>query len=84
MRACAHGVVLNDIGPEVDSRGLERIKGYAGKARPVTNRGEAVAQQKETNGIAFPDFSEQEWLDFSRGMYRDEAGVPVIASSTHD
>ena len=73
------GVVLNDIGPEVDDRGLERIKGYVGKARPVTSWEEAVEQQKAINGIAFPDFSEQEWWDFTRGVYRDEDGVPVIA-----
>jgi pimeloyl-ACP methyl ester carboxylesterase len=73
------GVVLNDIGPEVDNRGLDRIQGYVGKAAPVTNWEEAVAQQKAINGIAFPDFSEQEWQDFTRGVYRAQDGVPVIA-----
>ena len=28
---------------------------------------------------AFPDFSEQEWLDFTRGIFREEDGVPVLA-----
>jgi pimeloyl-ACP methyl ester carboxylesterase len=73
------GVVLNDIGPEVDDRGVERIKGYVGKAKPVNTWEEAVAQQKEINGIAFPDFSGEEWQDFTEGLYRDEGGVPVIA-----
>ena len=73
------GAVLNDIGPEVDSRGLERIQGYVGKSKPVSSWEEAVVQQKAINGIAFPDFSEAEWWDFTRGLYRDADGTPVIA-----
>lgn len=73
------GMIINDIGPEVDQRGLDRIKGYVGKAAPVANWQEAVAQARSINGAAFADFSDQEWLDFTRGIYRDEDGVPVLA-----
>jgi len=73
------GVVLNDIGPEVDSRGIERIKGYVGKTKPVTTWEEAIAQQKDINCVAFPSFSDDEWQYFTEGLYRDEGGVPVIA-----
>jgi pimeloyl-ACP methyl ester carboxylesterase len=73
------GVILNDIGPELDPRGLARIKGYVGKSKPVTNWDEAVAQARSINEVAFPDFTEQEWLDFTRGAYREENGVPVLA-----
>jgi pimeloyl-ACP methyl ester carboxylesterase len=73
------GVILNDIGPELDPRGLARIKGYVGKSKPVTNWDEAVAQARSINEVAFPDFTEQEWLDFTRGTYREENGVPVLA-----
>lgn len=72
-------MIINDIGPEVDQAGLDRIKGYVGKARPVTCWSEAIAQAREINGIAFPDFSDEEWEDFTRGIYRDEEGVPVLA-----
>lgn len=72
-------MILNDIGPEVDQAGLDRIKGYVGKMKPVTSWGEAIAQAKEINGIAFPDLSDVEWEDFARGIYRDEGGVPVLA-----
>lgn len=74
-----NGMIINDIGPEVDQRGLDRIKGYVGKSKPVHTWDEAVAQAQSINGPAFPDFSDEEWLDFARGIYRDEDGVPVLA-----
>jgi pimeloyl-ACP methyl ester carboxylesterase len=73
------GMIINDIGPEIDPAGLARIQGYVGKSEPVSSWEEAVAQAREINGIAFPDFSDQQWLEFTRGLYRDEGGVPVLA-----
>ena len=73
------GIIINDIGPEIDPAGLERIKGYVGKSGPVSNWQEAIAQAREINELAFPDFSEQEWENFTRGIYREENGVPVLA-----
>lgn len=72
-------MIINDIGPEVDSRGLDRIKGYVGKTGPVNNWDEAVAQARMINEIAFPDFSDEQWLDFTRGVYYEQDGVPVLA-----
>ena len=72
-------MIINDIGPEVEQAGLDRIKGYVGKVKPVASWSEAIAQAREINGIAFPDFSDEEWEDFARGIYRDEDGVPVLA-----
>ncbi|TDG15525.1 alpha/beta hydrolase [Seongchinamella unica] len=72
-------MIINDIGPELDPAGLARIKGYVGKSRPVSNWTEAIAQAREINEIAFPDFTEQEWEEFTRGLYREENGVPVLA-----
>lgn len=73
------GIIINDIGPEIDPAGLARIKGYVGKGGPVANWEEAIAQAREINELAFPDFSEQEWEEFARGIYREENGVPVLA-----
>ena len=73
------GMVINDIGPEIDPRGLVRIQGYVGRSAPVTTWEEAVAQQRAINGIAFPDFTDAQWQTFTRGVYRDEGGRPVLA-----
>lgn len=72
-------MVLNDIGPELDPRGLERIKGYVGKSEAVSNWDDALAQCRGINDIAFPDFSDEEWLDFTRGVYHEVDGVPQLA-----
>jgi pimeloyl-ACP methyl ester carboxylesterase len=72
-------MIINDIGPEVDPRGLERIQGYVGKSAPVSNWQEAVAQARAINGIAFPDFTDEQWLDFTRGVYHQQDGLPVLA-----
>lgn len=72
-------LVLNDIGPEVNPAGLARIKGYVGKLAPVASWEEAVAQARAINGREFPDFDDARWLAFTRAIYRERDGVPVLA-----
>ncbi len=73
------GIVMNDVGPELDPKGLERIKGYVGKSQRIESWEDAIAQTRETNAIAFPDFREEDWLRFTRGLFHDVDGLPVIA-----
>ena len=71
------GIVLNDIGPEVDKSGLERIRGYAGKAPPVRDWAGAVANVRAVYGPALPGLSEARLEKLTRAGYReDERGVP--------
>jgi pimeloyl-ACP methyl ester carboxylesterase len=70
-------LVLNDIGPEVDSQGLERIRGYAGKAAPVRTWEEAAAQVRATYGAVWPDLNDARWEKIARLSYRANAqGIP--------
>ncbi len=68
------GIVINDIGPEVDPRGIARIQSYVGRDVPVTSWAEATARAREIAGIAYPDFNDEEWLDLARGIFREEDG----------
>jgi pimeloyl-ACP methyl ester carboxylesterase len=71
------GIVLNDVGPEVDPQGLERIRSYAGKSPPVRSWDEAVAQVREIYGAAWPGLSDARWHSIARRSYRANAqGVP--------
>ncbi len=70
-------IVLNDVGPEVDPAGLERIRGYAGKSAPVRNWEEAVAQVRSIYGPAWPGLSDERLEGIARRSYRVNAqGVP--------
>jgi pimeloyl-ACP methyl ester carboxylesterase len=71
--ALVAGIVLNDVGPEVDPAGLERIRGYAGKAAPVRNWAEAIAQVRATYGSAWPGLSDERWEKIVRLSYRESA-----------
>ena len=72
-------IVLNDIGPEVDPAGLERIRSYAGKDAPVRSWGEAIAQVRNTYATVWPDLSEERWEKIARLSYRIGAqGVPEV------
>jgi pimeloyl-ACP methyl ester carboxylesterase len=75
------GVVLNDIGPEIDPVGVARIQSYAGRLPPVRNWDDAAAQMKMTFGLAFPEYDEEQWRDFARKSFdEDEGGVPRLAA----
>ena len=73
------GMIINDICPEIDPAGLERIKGYVGRSGPVASWEEAIAQARAINEIAFPDFSDEEWEEFTRGLFKEVDGKPVLA-----
>lgn len=73
---CA-GLILNDIGPEVEPAGLARLLGYVGKSPPIADWAGAAAQCRRSNEIAFPEYDDQQWLEFARRTYvSDASGIP--------
>ncbi|HEV2227781.1 MAG TPA: alpha/beta hydrolase [Steroidobacteraceae bacterium] len=71
------GIVLNDVGPEVDPAGLARIRGYVGKAAAVHDWAGAVAQVRAVHGSAWPGLDDARWEKIARTSYREDAqGVP--------
>jgi pimeloyl-ACP methyl ester carboxylesterase len=71
------GIVLNDVGPEVDPAGLERIRGYVGKSAPVRDWPGAVAQVRLVYGSAWPGLDDARWEKLARASFRADAhGVP--------
>jgi len=73
-------IIINDVGPEIAEKGLDRLKKYVGKSAPVTNWDEAAKQAATINGIAFPEANDQDWLKFAKRIYREDGkGRPVLA-----
>ncbi|MGC8202092.1 alpha/beta fold hydrolase [Aliiroseovarius sp. PTFE2010] len=54
------GVALNDIGPELDTSGLDRIAGYLGKPPPWTTLADAAAAMPAANP-GFTDVPPARW-----------------------
>ncbi|GAA6136941.1 alpha/beta hydrolase [Arenicella sp. 4NH20-0111] len=73
-------LIINDIGPEIDPRGIERINSYVGKTSVVQNWDQATVQAKVINGDAFPNATQEDWTAFAKRIYREaENGEPVLA-----
>jgi pimeloyl-ACP methyl ester carboxylesterase len=76
MAASRPGVIasaiINDIGPEIDPKGLKRIQGYVGGAGPFENWDDAAHAVRDINGVAFPNETGQAfWLAFARRICRE-------------
>ncbi|MEQ8515931.1 MAG: alpha/beta hydrolase, partial [Chromatocurvus sp.] len=39
----------------------------------------AAERTREINGPAFPDYTDDDWLEFARALYVERDGVPVLA-----
>jgi pimeloyl-ACP methyl ester carboxylesterase len=62
--------VLNDVGPEIDPRGLARIASYVGKTQAATSWESAAAAIKSINGVAFPTRGDDFFLRMARRTFR--------------
>ncbi len=71
------GVIINDIGPEIDPKGLERIRSYAGKTPPVETWEEAAGQIAELNSEAFPDYDAAMWMKMAKRTFKEVDGRPI-------
>jgi len=73
------GIVLNDVGPEIDPVGLKRIKQYAGRLPAVRSWDEALEQTKTVYGAAWPGLDHLRWQTLVRRAYRENAaGIPQV------
>lgn len=73
------GVVINDIGPEINPAGIARVQEYTGRVPAVNSWDEAVELTKQIYGEWLPGLSEKEWKRLAaRGYREDEHGVPQL------
>lgn len=70
--------ILNDIGPIIEAKGLNRIKDYVGKVHSLLNWPMAVAVMKYAAGSFFPALSDKDWDYFTRLTLKEENGRIVL------
>jgi len=68
------GVVLNDIGPVIDPKGLVRIKGYVGKLPQPTSFDDAATVLRRLFGAQFPALTDDDWLAFAHRTFDERNG----------
>ncbi len=80
MRPSAIGcLVLNDIGPVIETAGLARIMGYAGKIPVPRDWNEANRLVRDMNRRHFTALDDEAWEKVARQQFNDADGRPAAA-----
>ena len=64
------GVVLNDVGPELEHAGLERIRDYIGAGGSQPTWMHAARAFAELNAAIYPDYGIHDWLRLTKRTHR--------------
>jgi pimeloyl-ACP methyl ester carboxylesterase len=72
------GVVLNDVGPEIDQAGLARIRTYVGKAVWHPTWMHAARAVAEGNADVYPDYGIEDWLRMAKRLYRVNSSGRIV------
>jgi pimeloyl-ACP methyl ester carboxylesterase len=72
--ALPRGVVLNDIGPVIESQGLVRIRGYVGKLPSPRTYADAGEILKGLFKTQFPRSIDEEWQILARTTWKEANG----------
>ena len=71
------GLFLNDVGPELDSAGLLRIRSYLGVQSEFASWEMAIATLKSNNS-GFESLAPDEWRAFAQRVFKPVNGLPRI------
>jgi pimeloyl-ACP methyl ester carboxylesterase len=64
------GVLLNDVGPEIEEPGLERIRSYVGRSQSWPTWLHAARHFAEAQREVYPDWRLDEWIGFAKRLCR--------------
>ena len=72
------GALINDVGPEVDPKGIERIRTYVGKPARWSSWDEAASAMRERLRDVYPRWDHREFETFVRRTCRQDASGAII------
>ncbi len=72
------GALINDVGPEVDPSGIERIRTYVGKPQRWADWAQATQAFRGAQADVYPAWGSAEWERFVRRLCREEEDGAVV------
>jgi pimeloyl-ACP methyl ester carboxylesterase len=72
------GIILNDIGPELDIKGLLKIKGYLGVPATPQTWDEAADGLRRLFGSVFPALAHDDWMAWAQRAFRQDADGRLV------
>lgn len=72
--AAIAGVILNDIGPVIETQGLLRIKSYLGRLPQPKSYEEGGEILRRLLGAQFPKLTQNQWRVFAEQTFEDKDG----------
>jgi len=64
------GALLNDIGPEMETRGLEHIRSYVGRSQNWPTWLHAARYLAEAQRDRYPDWELDQWLVYAKRLFK--------------
>ena len=72
------GALLNDIGPVLEARGLERIRSYVGRSQNWPTWLHAARAIAEAQGDRYPDWEIDDWLVYAKRLCRLNSNGRIV------
>ena len=72
------GVLLNDVGPVIDSKGLDRIRTYVGVPQQWASWDEAAASVAAAQRDVYPGWSSERWRAHARRICREDPDGSIV------
>jgi pimeloyl-ACP methyl ester carboxylesterase len=72
------GALINDIGPVLETQGLDHIRGYVGRPQSWATWEDAAGFIAEAQRGRYPDWEREQWLAYAKRLCRQAADGNIV------